>query len=141
MPTARVSARIVLRGAERYGTGDAHLMISRQESDRAASAANDQVLRPAQWRPRDRHVLLGVSHPSDDPSRHRVFEVRATFDAAIGGWVAQVGEQNLNEQRGEWGQRLTTQGRARAFPTAAACLGDAVAIVVATVDRDAESGS
>ena len=58
------------------------------------------MLRPTQWHPPDRHVSLGVSHPSDDPSRHRVFEVRAVFDPTAGGWVAHVGEQDRNEQRG-----------------------------------------
>jgi hypothetical protein len=81
--------------------------------------------------------LLGVSHPSDDPSRHRVFEVRATFDAAAGGWVARVGEQDRNEQCGVWGPNLAPGGEVGVFATAAACLGDAVATIVALVDRDA----
>ena len=87
--------------------------------------------------PRDRHLRIGVSHPSGDPTRHRVFEVRATFDAAAGGWVARLGEQNLNEQLAGWGPQLTDGGQARAFPTAAACLGDAVTSLVAEVDQDA----
>ena len=97
-----------------------------------------QVVRPAQWHPPDRHVSLAVSHPSDDPSRHRVFEVRAAVDLPAGGWVAHVGERDRNEQRGPWGA-LSGDGRqGRAFPTAAACLGDAVAAIVAMVDQDAE---
>ena len=90
---------------------------------------------------RDRHIRVGVSHPSDDPARHRVFEVRAAYDAAAGGWVARVGEQNPNEQLDGWGPRPDGGGRARAFPTAAACLGDAVAAVVAMVDREAAGPS
>ena len=85
---------------------------------------------------RDRHVRLGVSHPSGDPARHRVFEIRASYDGAVGGWMARVGEENANEQLQGWGP--SAEGSARAFPTPAACLGDAVAAVVAEVDREAE---
>jgi hypothetical protein len=88
----------------------------------------------------DRHIRLGVSHPSDDPARHRVFEVRAAYSEAAGGWVAQVGEQNTNEQLQGWGAWLKDGGRERSFPTAAACLGDAVALIVAMVDREADDG-
>jgi hypothetical protein len=114
------------------------LMNSGQESDREHGAANHRVLRPAVWQQQERHIILGVSHPSDDPSRHRVFEVRATFDAALGGWVARVGEQNLNEQRGNWGGRLSAQDQVQAFPTAATCLGHATAAIIAAVDQDAQ---
>ena len=96
---------------------------------------------PPRRPPPDRYVRLGVSHPSDDPARHRVFEVRASYDEAVGGWVARVGEQNLNDQLRGWGPGLTDGGRARVFPTAAACLGDAVAAIVALVDREAEDQS
>jgi hypothetical protein len=99
-----------------------------------------RVLRPQQWRPANRHIHLGVSHPSNDPSRHRDFEVRAVFDARAGGWVAHVGEQNLNEQRGQW-HRLEQEHGRRVFPTAAACLGEAVATIIATVDEEAEGVS
>ena len=85
----------------------------------------------------DRYIRLGVSHPSEDPARHRVFEIRASYSAAVGGWVAQVGEQNLNEQLVSWGATPDDDARPTAFPTAAACLGDAVALVVDTVDREA----
>ena len=97
----------------------------------------DRAPRPAVRHASDRHVLLGVSHPSDDPSRHRIFEVRAAFDAAVGGWVARVGEQDRNEQRGVWGPNPAPGGEVGVFATAAACLGDAVATIVAMVDRDA----
>jgi hypothetical protein len=99
------------------------------------------VVRPDVWHRPERHILLGVSHPSDDPSLHRVFEIRASFKAAAGGWVARVSEQNLNEQRGDWGPALTTGGETRTFPTAAVCLGDAVATIVATVDQEADDPS
>ena len=85
-----------------------------------------------------RHILLGVSHPSDDPGRHRNFEIRAVFDTKTWGWVARVAEQNRNEQRGVWGADLTDLERMPAFPTAAACLGNAVAIIVAIVDRETQ---
>ncbi len=89
---------------------------------------------------RERSIRVGVGHPSGDPARHRVFEVRAAFDEEEGGWVARVGEENPNEQldRGEAGRTLGD--RARAFPTPATCLGEAVAVLVAMVDRE-ESGA
>ena len=86
---------------------------------------------------RDRHIRLGVSHPSDDPARHRVFEARAAYDAGAGGWVARVGELNANEQLDGWGPPPGDEGAPRAFPTPAACLGNAVEALVAVVDREA----
>jgi hypothetical protein len=96
-----------------------------------------QVLRPRRWHPRDRNILLGVSHPSNDPARHRTFEIRASFDAETGRWLARVGEQNLNEQRGAWGADLTPAQQEPGFLTAAECLGDAVTRLIARVDREA----
>jgi len=84
---------------------------------------------------RERSIRVGVSHPSGDPALHRVFEVRASYDEATGGWVARVGEENANEQVDGWGAGLNLKGRA--FPTPVACLGNAVADLVATVDREA----
>ena len=84
---------------------------------------------------RDRHVRLGVSHRSDDPARYRTFAIRADHDAAAGDWVARVEEEDANEQLGSWAPPAGALGRA--FPTPAACLGAAVAAVVAAVDRDA----
>ena len=98
-----------------------------------------QIVRPVQLRPPDRQISLGVSQPSDDPSRHRVFEVRAVFDAMSRGWVAHVGERDRNEQRGAWGPLTGTDGQVRVSPTAAACLGNAVATIVAMTDRDADN--
>jgi hypothetical protein len=94
-------------------------------------------LRPEVWRPPDRHILVGISHSSDDPARHRIFEIRATYDAETGAWSARVGEQNLNEQRGDWEPELVDANGAPRFPTAAACLGDAVARLMTIVDQDA----
>jgi hypothetical protein len=85
-----------------------------------------------------RHILLGVSHVSDDPARHRHFEIRATYDQAANGWVAQVAEQNRNEQPGAWAAEVLMNGvRTHVFPTAATCLGDAVTSIVTLVDREA----
>ncbi len=113
-------------------------MRPKRESNREHGSAHHRVLRPAVWQQQDRHITLGVSHPSDDPSLHRVFEVRATFDASRSGWVARVGEQNLNEQRGDWGQSSPVQGQVQVFPTAATCLGHATTTIIAAVDRDAQ---
>jgi hypothetical protein len=99
--------------------------------------AHGRVLRPVAWDRPDRHIRLGVSHPSNDPSRHRVFEIRAVFDRRSGGWIAQVGEQNLNEQRGEWAPLIPDE-HWDAFPSPATCLGHAVATIVAAVDREAD---
>ena len=96
------------------------------------------MLRPDVWRLPDRHILVGISHPSGDPARHRTFEIRATYDAEAGAWSARVGEQNLNEQRGDWEPELVDADGALRFPTAAACLGDAVARLMSIVDQDAQ---
>lgn len=95
---------------------------------------------PRAWRPLDRHIRLGVSHASGDPARHRVFEIRATYDQGAHGWVAYVGEQNLNEQPGDW-TPLAGEERPSCFPTAAACLGHAVATVVTAFDQDGDVSS
>lgn len=92
---------------------------------------------PAGRRPPDRHVVVGVSHASDDPTRHRVFEIRASFRERDGGWVARIGEQNANEQIQSWDTAAPGSSPGGAFPTAAACLGAAVAHLVAAVDREA----
>ena len=97
------------------------------------------MLRPRRWQPAERHILLGVSHASNDPARHRVFEIRASFHGERGEWVAQVGEQNLNEQRGTWQASLSDEGLTEGFATAAACLGHAVETVIAAVDAEAET--
>jgi hypothetical protein len=103
------------------------------------SRESGRLLRRQIWRPADRHLLLGVSHPSNDPAHHRTFEIRAHYDAARQGWVASVGEQNLNDQRGDWAALLGDEQRAF-FSTAAACLGHAVETIVAAFDRDTDAG-
>jgi hypothetical protein len=112
------------------------LMPSEEDNERVHRAGNGKVLRPAVWQRQDRHILVGVSHASDDPSRHRNFVVLATFDMVLGGWVARVAEQNTNDQRDAWGPHPIAPGEGRAFPSAATCLGDAVAAIIATADQD-----
>ena len=85
---------------------------------------------------RVRHLRVGVSHPSGDPARHRAFEVRASYRAGIG-WVADLTEENLNDQLQVAAVSMQGTDHAEALPTAAACLGDAVAMLVRTVDDDA----
>jgi hypothetical protein len=108
------------------------------ESDRAQRTGRGRVVRPDVWRLPDRHILLGVSHASGDPARHRNFEVRASYDVESGGWTARVSEQNLNEQRGDWEGQLTGGGPAQLFPTPAACLGETVGRLIAIVDQQAD---
>jgi hypothetical protein len=115
-------------------------MAFAQSPQPADPEANDALRRPQILRPADRHVLLGVSHASSDPARHRTFEILATYDIGAHGWVAHVGEQNLNEQRGDWAP-LGGEDRPSSFPTAAACLGHAVASIVSAFDRDEDVGS
>lgn len=104
----------------------------------AMFAGRSRVLRPDVWHPPDRHILVGISHPSNDPVRHRTFEVRAAYDVETGAWSARVGEQNLNEQRGPWGPDSADANAAQRFSTAAACLGDAVTRLVTMVDQEAQ---
>ena len=111
--TETKSSRTPLHGGGRRGVGD----------ERGSRA--------------ERHLLAGVSHPSGDPAQHRIFQVRAVFDAAAGGWVAQAAEQDPNEQRGAWEPIPGGRDAPVAFLSAAACLGDAVTRLVAMVDRDA----
>ena len=85
---------------------------------------------------RVRHLRVGVSHPSDDPARHRSFEVRASYRAGVG-WVADLTEENLNDQLQSAAVSMRGTDHVEAFPTAAACLGHAVAMLVRTVDGDA----
>ncbi|MCC7023899.1 MAG: hypothetical protein IT338_13840 [Thermomicrobiales bacterium] len=95
------------------------------------------VVRPEIWRPADRHMLLGVSHDSDDPTRHRTFEIRASYDASRDGWVAWTREQNLNEQAGVWSRGVMGEDVFARFSSAAECLGRAVTALVVAVDHEA----
>ena len=84
-----------------------------------------------------RHIVVGISHPSSDPTRHRVFEVRAMPNGPSGGWVASVEERNANAQPDRWLAWRPHGSRNRPFATAAACLGDAVEFIVSTLAREA----
>jgi hypothetical protein len=86
---------------------------------------------------RHRHVAVGISHPSDDPARHRNFGVVADYREGVG-WVAHLTEDDHNDQPRMEPVGLHAPDRSTAFPTAAECLGDAVAMLVRMVDGDAE---
>ena len=119
--------------AWRRGTRDASVRSPLQggESGGHGGPADGDGERP------ERRIRVGVGQPSGDPGRHRTFEVRAAYSEAAGGWVARVREENLNEQLEGQGADPHRGDRARAFPTAAACLGDAVRAIVEAVDREA----
>ena len=126
------------RDTAAWSQGDEDLTPSEEDPERVLPAEADNVLRPEVWRRKDRRILLGVSHVSDDPARHRLFKIRAVYDRWANGWVAQVAEQNRNEQPGTWTTEQGTDGTGlNAFPTAAACLGDAVETLLILVDREA----
>lgn len=88
----------------------------------------------------ERHLRVGVSHPSNDPARHRTFDVRASYREGVG-WVAHVAEENRNEQLGPDAAAPPGPGHAAPFPTAAACLAHAVSVLVRMVDGDAAAAS
>ncbi len=112
--------------------------MSRNGSD-GRTAAGDGV--PAKrGRPKDRYLRVGVGHPSGDATLHRDFEVRASYNEGAGGWVAQVGEQNRNNQIDVWGP-APGDGQERVFTTPAACLGYAVAGIVEMADAEAADES
>lgn len=93
-----------------------------------------KLLRPQVWRRPDRHISVAISHASDDPGRHRAFQIRASFDPEREGWQAYVSPQNNNEQFGEWSMLLGVQGQL--FPTPAACLGHATTVLIAAFDSE-----
>jgi hypothetical protein len=118
--------------------GEKNSMLPERHNEERGAAHRAPLRYPARWSPADRHVILGVSHPSDDPSRHRTFEIRAVYDATRDGWIARAGEQNLNEQRGDWMLVEPGDGPPPVFASAAECLGHAVTTIIAAVDRDAD---
>ena len=83
----------------------------------------------------ERRSRLGVGQPSGNPGRHRTFEVRAAYRAAAGGWVAQVREENRNEQLEGRGMDPHTGGQVRSFPSAATYLGEAVRAIIDAEER------
>lgn len=87
-----------------------------------------------------RYIVIGISDPSDDPSRHRVFEVSAVYDPILSGWVATVEEQDANAQLNRCQQWPRQGARLPVAPTAAACLGQTVEMIVAMVAGEAGDG-
>jgi hypothetical protein len=108
-----------------------------EHSGQEASDTSDRgkLLRPRAWSQPDRHVSVAISHASNDPGRHRTFKIRASFDAERDGWQAYVSPHHHNEQYGDWSLLLGVNGRV--FPTAAACLGHAASVLIATFDDEA----
>lgn len=101
----------------------------------SASEAREggRLLRPSQWRPPDRYVRLAISHSSNDPMQHRTFQIRAAFTAARHGWQASVSPQQHNDQYGAWAPLGEDEA---VFPTAAACLGHAATVLIASFDEE-----
>ena len=91
--------------------------------------------------PATRHIVVGVSDPSADPSRHRVFHIAAVYDAPAAGWRAAITEENANAQPGPWRQRSGAHHQPLVAPTAAVCLGRAVALIVAVIATDDDQPS
>ena len=81
---------------------------------------------------------LGSATPPTTRCGTATLKSAPPMDQAGNGWVAQVAEQNRNEQPGAWATEVLIDGiRSHVFPTAATCLGDAVTSVVTLVDREA----
>jgi hypothetical protein len=127
-PAATVQAQFATWAASAAGSGHADDVATPPPSPSSGERASDS----------DRHILVGVSQPRDDPSQHRAFTLRARFDRRAGGWVAQLGEQNHNDQIEGWTAVMNaeTDAQLRIFPTAAACLGAAVTRLIELVDQD-----
>jgi hypothetical protein len=85
----------------------------------------------------DRHIQVGISQPTDDPTQHHVYTVRARYDAVAGGWVARVGEQTQNDQFDGWDPESAADRARAVFPSAAVCLGAAVTRLIEAVDQAA----
>lgn len=96
------------------------------------------LMSAAPERPATRHIVVGISDPSDDPSRHRTFQIAAVYDARVDAWHAAITEENANAQPGPWQQRSDAQRQTAVASTAAACLGRAVELIVSVVACDAE---
>lgn len=109
-----------------------------RDPDQNASVPETEIrgklLRPQIWRHPDRHVTVAISHASNDPGRHRAFQIRASFDAEREGWQAFVSSRNNNEQYGEWSRLPGVNGEV--FPTPAACIGHAATVLIAAFDNE-----
>jgi|SRR5689334_617730 len=83
----------------------------------------------------DRHLQVGISQPTDDPTKHHTYTVRARYDPAAGGWVARAGAQTHNDQFAGWDLESEADRARAVFPSAAACLGATVTRLIEEVDR------
>lgn len=98
----------------------------------AASGDRGKMLRPQVWGRPDRHIMVAISHASNDPARHRTIQIRASFDAERNGWRAYVSPQDLNDQYGEWSWLPGTLDQS--YATVAECLGQAVTELISAFD-------
>lgn len=105
------------------------------EDATAASSDRGKMLRPHVWSRPDRHIMVAISHASNDPARHRTFQIRASFDMDRNGWRAHVSLQDHNDQSGEWALLPGVQDPL--YATAAACLGHAVTELISAFDAEA----
>jgi hypothetical protein len=85
----------------------------------------------------DRHLQVGISQPTDDPTQHHTYTVRAHYDPAAGGWAARVGPQTHNDQFAGWDPQSAADRARAVYPSAAACLGAAVTRLIEAVDQAA----
>jgi hypothetical protein len=83
----------------------------------------------------DRHIQVGISQSTDDPTQHHTYTVRARYHPAPGGWVARAGAQTHNDQFAGWDPESAADRARAVFPSAAACLGAAVTCLIEAVDR------
>lgn len=108
--------------------------MSGSEDATASTSDRGKMLRPQVWRRPDRHVMVAISHPSNDPALHRTVQIRASFDVDRNGWRAHVSPQDHNDQYGDWSLLFRTEDSL--YPTAAACLGHAVTELVSALDAE-----
>lgn len=109
-------------------------MSKHPEQNASVIDTRGKLLRPHVWRSPDRYVTVAISHASNDPGRHRAFQIRASFDPEREGWQAYVSSQNNNEQYGDWSMLLGV--KSQLFSTPAACLGHAATVLIAAFDSE-----
>jgi len=106
-----------------------------EDATAAVSSDRGKMLRPQVWRRPDRHVMVAISHASNDPALHRTVQIRASFDMERNGWRAHISPQDHNDQYGDWSLLLNAGDPL--YATAAACLGHAVTELVSAFDGEA----
>jgi hypothetical protein len=109
-------------------------MPQQPEPNALVPGTRGKLLRPQVWQGPDRHVTVAISHASNDPGRHRAFQIRASFDAEREGWQAYISSQNNNDQYGEWSSLLGVHDQV--FPTPADCLGHATTVLITAFDNE-----